>query len=338
MLAAVFRRGELGIEELPTPQPGPGQVRVKVRYASICGSDLFLVSSGRLKDGTILGHEMSGEVEEVGEGVEGLFPSQGVIVRPIGCGRCPPCRRGQENLCPKRLAIGLGELPGAFGQYLVVPKGMIIPIPPGLDLALAALAEPMATALHAIRLSQISPGDRVVVIGAGGIGLCCVAVLRALGIEHILVSEPAPGRRQRALALGAQLAIDPAEENLAEACADWCKGKEVSAVIECAGKAETVDQALKLVSPGGKVALVGLAKGTLQWAPALAMLKELKIQGSFANTQRECRQCLDMMASGKIQPREMVEREVSLWELPEVFRSLMATPGDGKILVRVAQD
>ena len=313
-------------------------MRIKVRYASICGSDLFLVSSGRLRDGTILGHEMSGEVEELGEGIEGLFPGQGVIVRPIGCGWCSPCKRGQENLCSKRLAIGLGELPGAFGQYLVVPKGMIIPVPPGLDLSLAALAEPMATALHAIRLSQIAPGDRVVVIGAGGIGLCCVAVLRALGIRDILVSEPAPGRRRRALALGAQLAIDPAEENLAKACARWCKGEEVSAVIECAGKAETVDQALKLVSPGGKVALVGLAKGTLQWSPALVMLKELKIQGSFANTQRECKECLEMMASGKIQAKEMVEREVPLSELPEVFRSLMATPGDGKILVRMAED
>ncbi len=338
MLAAVFRRGELHLEELPIPQPGPGQVKIKVRYASICGSDLFLVSSGRVRDGTILGHEMSGEVEEIGEGVEGLCPGQGVIVRPIGCGRCPPCKRGQENLCSKRLAIGLGELPGAFAQYLVVPKGMVIPIPAGLDLALAALAEPMATALHAIRLSQIAPRDRVVVIGAGGIGLCCVAVLRALGIRDILVSEPAPGRRQRALALGAQSAIDPVEENLAKACADWCEGGEISAVIECAGKAETVDQALKIVSPGGKIALVGLAKGTLEWAPALAMLKELKIQGSFANTQKECRECLEMMASGRIKPREIVEREVPLKELPEVFRSLMATPTDGKILVRVAED
>lgn len=322
--------------ELPEPHPGPGEVKVRVRYASICGSDLFLLSSGRLKEGTVLGHEMSGQVEEVGQEVEDLSPGQPVIVRPVGCGRCPPCREKRENLCPKRLAIGLGDLPGAFTQYIVVPKEMIIPVPSDLDLSLAALAEPLATALHAVRVSGIDRDDRVLIIGAGGIGLSCVCVLKALGVKSILVSEPVPGRRNRALLLGAQRAIDPKEQDLFRACLEFFGGLGPTAVIECAGNAQVVDEAMRILLPGGKLVLVGLSKGKLEWAPAVSMLKELRIQGSFANTQAECRECLQMMAWGKIQGANMVEREVPLEELPRVVESLMVAPGDGKVLVRVS--
>ncbi len=337
MLAAVYRKEAKGlkIEEIPESVPGVGQVKVKVSYASICGSDLFLVGSRGLPEGTVLGHEMSGVVEILGQGVPGLRPGQPVIVRPMGCGACGPCMRQEENLCPKRQAIGLGDLPGAFAQYVVVPQGMIIPVPEGLDLKIAALAEPLATALHAIRLAGIGSGDRVVVLGAGGIGLCSVALLRALGVRRILVSEPQEGRRNRALALGAQRVVDPMAEDLGAALEEW-KGQEgVTAVMECAGNTETTKTALQILAPGGKLALVGLVKGTVDWMPALAMLRQIRIQGSFANTQAECRECLGMMARGELRVEPMLEGVIPLRELPTCMERLLQTPGDGKLIVEV---
>lgn len=339
MLAAIYKKESRGLEleERPEPCPGFQEVKIRVRYASVCGSDLFLISSGQLPDKTILGHEMSGVVESVGEGVRSIVPGQNVIVRPVGCGSCPACKRSQENLCPKRLAIGLGALPGAFAECLVVPEGMVIPVPDGLNLRLAPLAEPLATALHAIRLAGIGSQDLVVVLGAGGIGLCSVAMLRALGVRKILVSEPRQGRRQRALAMGAEVVVDPTKEDLMGAVESWKGGEDVTAVMECAGKTETTKMALQMVSPGGKVALVGLVKGTMEWNPALTMLKQIRVQGSFANTQAECRECLGMMASGQILVEPMLEGVITLVELPARMEQILRAPGDGKLLVEVSK-
>jgi len=335
--AVVYRkdRGGVRLEELAEPVPGPGQVRIRVRYASVCGSDLFLLRSGQLPDGTVLGHEMSGTVDQLGDGADGLRQGQGVIARPVGCGDCPTCRRGEENLCPKRVAIGLGALPGAFAECLVVPRGMVIPVPEGVDLSSACLAEPMATSLHGIRLGGVRPGDRVVVLGAGGVGLAAVALLRALCVDEILVSEPQEGRRRRAVALGASCAVDPQAEELEEAVARWSRGGEVSAVLECAGTVGSFQSALRIVATGGRVVLIGLVRGTVEWAPAAAMLRQLRLQGSFANTQAECKECLEMMARGQIRVREMVEDVIPLDDLPARMESLLRAPGDGKLLIRV---
>lgn len=337
MLAAVYRREIRGlrIEEINEPAPEFGQVKVRVLHASICGSDLFLISSGQLPDGTILGHEMSGVVEEVGEGVRGLAPGQPVIVRPVGCGACPACKRAEENLCAKRSAIGLGAMPGAFAQFIVVPQAMVIPVPAGVPPRLSCLAEPLATALHAIRLAEVEPWEKVVVLGAGGIGLCSVAVLRALGVEAILVSEPHEARAKRAMSLGAQAVLDPTKANLPEAVEKWSQPEGVRAVLECAGRSETLKAALDLVAPGGKVVLVGLVKGAMEWFPAFSMLRQLRIQGSFSNTQAECRECLEMLALGKISVEPMLEGKIPLTELPALMGRLLHSPGDGKILVEV---
>ncbi len=337
MYAAVYRQEVKGlrIEEVPEPEVGPWELKVRVHYASVCGSDLFLLKSGRVSDGTILGHEMSGVVEELGEGVEGLALGQGVIVRPVGCGSCPACERGEENLCPKRLAIGLGALPGAFAEFLVVPRDMAITVPAGLDMSLACLAEPLATALHGIRLGGIGRGDRVLIFGAGGVGLCGVAMLRGLGVQEILVSEPEKGRRARAAALGASCVVDPNSESLEEAVALWSEGRGVTAVLECAGDVKTLQSALGLVASGGKVVLIGLVKGTMEWAPAMAMLRQIRIQGSFANTQAECRECLEMLANGRVQVREMIEDVIRLEDLPARVGQLLHAPGKGKVLIRV---
>lgn len=338
MYAAVYRKEIQGlrIEEVPEPEAGPGEVKVRVGYASVCGSDLFLLTSGSIPDGTVLGHEMSGVVEDLGEGVEGLTLGQGVIVRPVGCGLCPACQRREENLCPKRLAIGLGTLPGAFAECLVVPQEMAIKVPGGLDLSLACLAEPLATALHGIRLGGIGRGDRVLILGAGGVGLCAVAMLRGLGVEEIVVSEPEKGRRERASALGASCVVDPQSEGLEEAVARCSKGLGVTAVLECAGDVKTFQAAMGVVASGGKVVLIGLVKGSVEWAPAVAMLRQIRIQGSFANTQAECRECLEMLASGRVQVREMIEDVILLMDLPALVGELLQAPGKGKVLIQVS--
>jgi len=155
-------------------------------------------------------------------------------------------------------------------------------------------------------------------------------------VMRILVSEPQEGRRNRAMALGAQRAVDPIAEDLGKAVEEWKAKEGVTAVMECAGNSETTKLALQMVAPGGKVALVGLVKGTVDWTPALTMLRQIRIQGSFANTQAECRECLGMMARGELHVEPMLERVIPFQELPACMDRLLHAPGEGKLIVEVS--
>ncbi len=215
---------DIRVEEIPEPQPGPGEVKIKVAWTGICGSDLhkylagpIFVPVGRdhpLSHGqapVTMGHEYCGNITELGQGVSGLAIGDRVAVEPIfACGTCPACREEKYNLCDSLGFVGLSGGHGGFAAHSVVPARMVHKIPDGLSMEQGALVEPAAVALHAVRLSRIKAGDTAAVFGAGPIGLLVVEALRVAGAAQIHVVEPSEIRRQKALDLGATSAIDPA--------------------------------------------------------------------------------------------------------------------------------
>src|SRR3954447_11837017 len=244
--------GALVVERVPVPELGPGDALVRISHCGICGTDLHHVA-GRLGHGPlVLGHEYSGVVAAVGEDVEGWVPGDRVVGGPgLGCGACPPCRAGTPHLCRVAPVRG-GAGNGSWATFRRVGAGQLFRVPDGLDLRPAALTEPLAIALRAVRRGGVQPGDRALVTGAGSIGMLAVAVLADLGVQ-VTVSEPSAVRRERALRVGAGEAWEPG----ASAVPDG----PYAVVVECSGRVEVMEQAMDALARGGTMVLVGIGVG-----------------------------------------------------------------------------
>ncbi len=215
--AVLVEPKKLEVRDVPTPTPARDEVLVRVRRASICGTDYAMFSGdlGRPLP-LILGHEAAGEVAAVGEGVVGIATGQHVTIQPnFACGRCETCARGKENVCPDKVRLGL-DVNGVFADYVCVPRQYVWPLPPGLDLSIATLSEPLSVALHGIGMAPPRPGDRVLVFGAGAIGLFFVR-LAALAGATVAAIDVAPRRLAAARALGASRTFGSVDECAREA-------------------------------------------------------------------------------------------------------------------------
>lgn len=251
------------LEDRTPATPGAGEVQVRVGAAGVCGSDLH---GYRRADGwpvgLVRGHEIAGEIAETGPGVEGLRPGDRVAVEPlIYCERCEYCLAGDYDLCVTRSLIGVGP-PGGFAEYVTVPAHAAFAVPHDLDLAVAALAEPLAVAIHGMRVaasmvSATAPGrDRVVVLGSGVIGLMAAFYAHQSGAAEVAVTARYPQQAAMALRLGATHAFDSADPASIRA---WAEEHAVDCVVEAVGgEADTVNQSLELVRPGGRVLILGV--------------------------------------------------------------------------------
>lgn len=332
MKALVYRGREgMVVEDVDDPRPGPNEVLLKVRYCGICGSDVHLFALGILSPGTIPGHEVSAEVVSVGPEVEGWKAGDPVVVASKKCGQCDYCLSGRPQLCLQPEGFGLGERPGAFAQYLVIDHGALLPVPPGLDLAHAALAEPLAVTVHAVELSGIEAGQAAVVTGAGPIGLLVTEVLKDRGVHPIIVSEPAEQRRALAAKLGVEHVVDPTTNSLADVLRSVIpRGAHV--IFECTGVPAAAELALTLLRPAGTLMVVGHSERSYTMSSLMIMARELRIQGCFgAGTSFP--QALEMLAAGKVQAQDIITRVVPLQETDACLRELANDPGQGKVLV-----
>jgi len=261
MQAAVFHSPDqpLTIENVPDPTPGPTDLVVEVRCCGICGSDLHAASEpGGLPQGCVMGHEFSGEVVEVGSDAREKFqPGDRVTAIPgIGCGACADCLSGDVMHCTALKITGLGQLPGAYAQYVRVGSNESVRLPDSVNFSLGALVEPLAVGLHAVKAAELEPGQDVLVLGAGPIGLAVILWSRFLGARNILVSEPAQGRRAMATALGATAVAEQAgaaAEILAERSAG---GADIT--FECVGRPGLLAQSVSLAPARSKVVVAGV--------------------------------------------------------------------------------
>lgn len=284
MLAAyLYGPRDLRLVEREPLELRPEDIRVEVIYSGICGTELHLY--GGMVFGTpatepaALGHEFSGRVVEVGQAVTTLRVGDRVTAIPGGpCYQCELCRIGRPSMCPHRVSIRSG----AWAPTLVLPARIAWRIPDDVSDRAGALTEPLACAVRAVDRSEMRNGDRVVVVGGGPIGLLIVAIAKASGAHTVVLSEPRAFRRQLGLRLGADLAVDPAADDLAAVVAEATRGFGADVVFEAVGHPRTVEQAIALAAPGGTVLIAGVADrdDAASFKPQELFFKELTIRGT----------------------------------------------------------
>jgi len=330
--------GQLAVHELPVPRLDSNEVLIQVVNTGFCGSDHSMIESGTLKDGTILGHEVSGTVAGVAKDVPGVTEGSRVIIRPTYCGECRECRMGKPYLCQRdRRTIGLGDLQGGFAEYLKVDPRMLIPIPEGVDSQNAALAEAFAAALHGIHCSR-SNGGSALVIGGGFIGLALVKLLKFMGFGPIALSEPIEEKRGLAATFGADIVINPVNENPVLRALDETAGVGFETVFECSGRGESVQTAVNVAAKGGTVCVVSIIMQNIEFVPLVLNFKEVWLTGSYSNTHEENRQCLRWMSEGKLDGRSMITDYIALGDLPRVYRERIHTGKAIKAMLSIGEE
>jgi (R,R)-butanediol dehydrogenase / meso-butanediol dehydrogenase / diacetyl reductase len=319
----------LVVVDRPWPMPGPGQVAVDIAYCGICGSDLhFRDNPALFPAGTVPGHEMSGSVAALGEDVAGWSIGRRVCVLPFAqCGDCAACRAGDEHVCAAAIAngVGLGSgRPGGYAERVVVDARMLFALPDAVDDRAGTLVEPTAVAVHALMRARPAPDDRVVVIGAGPIGMLTALVAREHGSEVVLVSRN-PARARSAEALGLRT-VAPAD------CVEVLADDPPSAVMECAGSGSAALLALGLVAPLGCIVLVGIAPEPFGLDPLPVVFKEVDIRGSFTYRRGDFDTAIELLAAGRIPSDALISGLVGFERAEETFQALVA-PGNARTKV-----
>jgi L-iditol 2-dehydrogenase len=337
MRAAVLRgRGRLVVEEVPVPVAGVDDVLVGVDLCGVCGSDLHMVVEGWGEPGSWQGHEWVGRVAAVGPAVTRWAVGDAVVGGPpTGCGTCAACRAGRPSLCADRTPPGRGPEQGAFATYKVVPAGELLALPAGLDPRAAALAEPLAVALHAITRSEARPGLRVLVLGAGPIGALAVAALRALGVDDVACAEPGERRRELARAVGAATCHPDELESPTIAEPGRVVDGAVDVVLECSGRRAAMEAGLAQLVRGGTLVLVGAGIAPPRFDANRILLNELVVTGAFNYDPDGFERALGMLASGAIPVDALLEPGVvGLDGLLDAMVGLAEGRLAGKVLVK----
>jgi threonine dehydrogenase-like Zn-dependent dehydrogenase len=331
MRAVVFKGAgtPMAVEQLPDPDPGEGEAVIKVGRCGICGTDLHM-TSGHGSDfpvGTVLGHEFAGEVVAVGRGVDTLRVGDRVTAMPArGCGRCVACLSGYPLACAQ-----MQGMVGGFGEYMRIAAQSALRLPQALSMTDGALIEPLAVGLRGATLAGLRPGARVLVLGAGSVGLATIFWARQLGAGKIVASSPSRRRAALALDMGAD-AFEPLGEGEGERI-NAALGGMPDVVLECAGAVGLMQKAIELVRPGGTIVSLGFCSQPDPIVPALATWKQVTIKFSFAYDLGEFEHCAEILDRGHVEPRRMVTETVSLDALPGMFEALRQGSSQTKVHV-----
>ena len=308
------------VADLPTPHAGPGELVLRNQVCGVCGTDVHIYhgepGSADVNPPVVLGHEYSGEVVEVGEGVTGFAVGDHVTVDPnIYCGHCAYCQNGKKQLCPSMEAIGVTR-DGGFAQYSRIPASQAFKLEPTVPWEAAAMAEPLACCLHGIDLAGIQVGDKVCVVGGGAIGLLMVQLAKLSGASQIVLSEPNEKRRQVGLQLGANAALDPTRPDAQEAFAQ---------VLDGVGNVPAVKSAFQFAGKGATVLLFSVPKVDATFDLPLfdVYKKELTIKGSFVNPDTHAR-AVALINSGKVDFGPIITHRFTLDQLPEAIAMQMS--------------
>jgi len=337
MKAAVFKGlgHKLSVEDVAEPVAGPGEVVIKVEACGVCGSDLHATDAGAFlqEDGTILGHEFSGTVVASGDiSVPVSARATAIPVNP--CGRCQQCREGYTMLCAENSITGLAKaFPGAYAQYIKVGAKQVVTLPDGVSFEEGAMVEPLAVGLHAVTKADMAPGARVMVIGAGPIGLSVTAFAQLCGASCVIVSERAPARRDAATSFGASAVIDPTKvEDLGAEFARLAGGPP-DVIFDCVGVPGIIQSAIDLSRARGTIVVVGVCMKQDTMLPLSAIFKELRIQFVLGYVEDDFAKVLAFLQAGKINAKAMVTDRVDFDALPDAFEALRQPGNQIKMMI-----
>lgn len=323
-------------QDIPIPEPGVGEVRVKLKRIGICGSDVHLFLGHRLLDNpNIIGHEGLGHIDKIGPGVLGRDVGERVVIEPnIPCRQCRHCWAGKGNICTNKRILGLNE-PGCFAEYVVLPADFCWAVPDTISDDDAVTVEPMAVALHALLASSAKPGDTIAIIGLGAIGLLLTHLALSLGYK-VFVTEISPAKVRMAEELGAVALCPPGNlEAQSAALAEAWLENEVCAVFECAGAAATASLATAAAPRGSEIVLVGLSGHAATFRPLKIAREGIHIVPSIIYDHPfDFKRTLQLMASRVIRPEFIISRKIALDDLQSALE-VAAKGEDSKILITV---
>jgi alcohol dehydrogenase, propanol-preferring len=338
MKAAVFRGPErpLSIEEIATPEPAPGEVLVRVAGCGVCHTDLHYVDHGTptfKKPPLVLGHEIAGTLVSpdpygrLEEGAPVLLPAV------LTCGHCTACREGRENICEHGVMLG-NNIDGGYAEYIAVPAKDVFPLPPEIPLVEAAIiADALTTPYHAVvNRGRVRPGDRVVVIGCGGVGLNIVQIAAALGARVIAI-EPAEPKRAWARRLGAEAALDPGDDARLDRAVRELSAGGADIVFEAVGKPATQELAVACARTGGRIVLVGYSPDTMRLNTGRVMFRELMVLGSLGCRPVDYPRVIELVRQGRIAMAELVTRRFPLDDIALAFDALRSGEGIRNVVV-----
>lgn len=343
MKAAVFKEvGQpLSVETVDNPTPEASEMVLKVAYCGVCGTDLHATREGltTASQGRILGHEFVGTIADVGKQADGNWKvGDRVCALPfIGCGKCAACLSGKFFQCMNKKISGVDDH-GAYAEYVTIGSRETLLIPDALDLETAALVEPLAVGLHAARIADLKAGQRVLVMGAGPIGLTVAIWARLMGARDVVVSELADSRASLATTMGATSVIKPDLDAGAEGLLNQftaATGGAPDIIFECVGAPGLLQQCLEMAPYGGKIIPVGVCEQPDTIMPFFGLAKELTVQFAIAYDKSDFETTIDMLAQGRIDVKPMITGIVSLDELPDAFEALKTPTDQCKVLTKI---
>lgn len=339
MVAAVYRRpGVVEVEERPVPVPGVGEVLVEVDRCGICGSDIHMLRDGwGGKPGLIAGHEFTGTIAAIGDGVDGWEIGRHVVPGPqVRCGRCRRCREGRPSQCENRESGVADHVNGAFARYTVVAANALIDLPDGLSPRVAALAEPLAVAMHGITRSGIGAGDSAMVFGMGPIGALTLTALLLQGHGPVTAVEVSDTRKELAHRLGADWVVDPSElESFEMWEPERIAKRAVHVALECSGKKAAMEAGFQQLRRGGTLVLVGAGLEPPAFDPNRLLLNELTVTGAFIYDEGGFEAALSLLCRDDFPANVLIEdQEVTLDGLNDAMEGLATGRIAGKVMVR----
>ncbi len=337
--ALVTGKNKLELVEMPMPVPTPGSAVVDIAYCGICGTDLHAYQSGEPYNPAICGHEWCGTVSAITSDEKAFKEGDRVAIGVGGaCGQCATCRRGDAAHCEKAFLQSIGMSPGAgahggFAPSICVESDRLYAVQSALDDAKAAMLEPVTVAVHAVRRTEMRLGDTCVVIGAGPIGLLVLQCAKAAGAGTVILVEPQKSRRELGKGIGADVLVDPTQDDVLEVVNKHVGADGADVVFECAGIPQTIDQSVSFVRRGGVVSLVGFTDKAAQIDPGQWLIKEVRLVSSLAYVREEFDIAQGLIADGRIALENLHTSTVSLDKIEDAFKALATAPEEIKILV-----
>ena len=314
------------IKEQEMPVMREGMALIKIKAAGICGSDIgaFRGTNPLVSYPRVIGHELAGEIVEIGENPKNLKVGDCVVVDPyLYCGHCYPCSINRTNCCESLNVLGV-HVDGGMAEYFLHPADMLIPLPAGIPWELAPLSEPLTIALHALHRGQLKAGMHMAINGAGAIGLLAALSVKAYGAEPILI-DLVEERLAFARSLGVSKTINLKNQDLLSELKVMTNGRMPEVVMEASGANSAIQNTLKMVSFAGTVVLTGWPKQETQLDTGLITKKELDIRGARTSAG-EFEEALELLASGKVDGKAVLSKVVSLEEVPDSIRELSEHP------------
>ena len=314
--------GEIIFRNVPTPTPGPGEVLIQIMRIGVCGSDIHVYHGKHpfTSYPVTQGHEVSGRVEAVGEGVEGLAPGQRVTIEPqVFCGECHPCRHGKYNLCESLKVMGF-QTTGTASEFFCAPASKVTPLPEGMSYDEGAMIEPLAVTVHAVHRAGDVTGQRVAVLGAGPIGILVAQSARAMGAQSVLITDVSEARLELARACGADHAVNTRERDFGEALVECFGPDKADVIFDCAGNDITINQAIRHARKGSVIVLVAVFADLAKADLAVLNDHELDLNTSLMYRHEDYVEAIRLVSEGKVQLRPLMSRHFPFREYAAAYR------------------